>query len=73
VKPGVAIVTPNPKTSGGARWNYLAAWAFAAAKDNGDDDKIRARLSELVPEYHYTDEPPAALAMALSTPYADEF
>jgi len=53
---------------------------FASALDllyanaaNGDDDKIRARLSELVPEYHYTDEPPAALAMALSTPYADEF
>ena len=29
VKPGVSVITPNPKTSGGARWNYLAAWAFA--------------------------------------------
>src|SRR4029077_19137378 len=29
VKPGVAVITPNPKTSGGARWNYLAAWAYA--------------------------------------------
>jgi sulfate/thiosulfate-binding protein len=47
VKPGVAIVTPNPKTSGGARWNYLAVWAFAAAKDNGDDDKIRAFVGAL--------------------------
>ncbi|WP_345891861.1 substrate-binding domain-containing protein, partial [Burkholderia sp. Cy-647] len=28
IKPGVSIVTPNPKTSGGARWNYLAAWAY---------------------------------------------
>ncbi len=34
--PGVAVITPNPKTSGGARWNYLAAWAFALKKDLGD-------------------------------------
>jgi FlaA1/EpsC-like NDP-sugar epimerase len=40
---------------------------------NGDDDKVRARLGELVPEYHYADEPASALAMALATPYADEF
>jgi len=46
VKPGVQIVTPNPKTSGGARWNYLAAWAFAAEK-NDDDDKIRAFMAAL--------------------------
>src|SRR6478736_1889702 len=32
VKPGVAVITPNPKTSGGARWNYLAAWEFAKRK-----------------------------------------
>jgi sulfate transport system substrate-binding protein len=36
VKPGVAVITPNPKTSGGARWNYLAAYAFALEKNNGD-------------------------------------
>jgi sulfate transport system substrate-binding protein len=36
VKPGVTIVTPNPKTSGGARWNYLAAWAYARKKYGGD-------------------------------------
>jgi sulfate/thiosulfate transport system substrate-binding protein len=36
VKPGVAVVTPNPKTSGGARWNYLAAWGYAL-KTNGND------------------------------------
>jgi sulfate/thiosulfate-binding protein len=46
-KPGVQIVTPNPKTSGGARWNYLAAWAFAADKSNGDDDKVRAFMTAL--------------------------
>jgi sulfate transport system substrate-binding protein len=37
VKPGVGVVTPNPKTSGGARWNYLAAWEFAKRKYGGDD------------------------------------
>jgi len=40
VKPGVSVITPNPKTSGGARWNYLAAWAFAKQK-YGDDAKAR--------------------------------
>jgi len=36
VKPGVSVITPNPKTSGGARWNYLAAWEFARRKWGGD-------------------------------------
>jgi sulfate transport system substrate-binding protein len=36
VKPGVTIVTPNPKTSGGARWNYLAAWGYAQKKENSE-------------------------------------
>jgi sulfate transport system substrate-binding protein len=35
-KPGVEVITPNPKTSGGARWNYLAAWGYAAKKSGGD-------------------------------------
>lgn len=39
VKPGVAVITPNPKTSGGARWNYLAAWGYALKKHNGDEAK----------------------------------
>jgi sulfate/thiosulfate-binding protein len=46
-KPGVQIVTPNPKTSGGARWNYLAAWAFAADRDGGDEEKTRAFMTAL--------------------------
>jgi len=46
-KPGVSVVTPNPKTSGGARWNYLAAWAWASQKFNGDDAKIKAYISSL--------------------------
>jgi sulfate transport system substrate-binding protein len=40
VKPGVAVITPNPKTSGGARWNYLAAWGYAL-KIYGSEDKAR--------------------------------
>src|SRR5512140_2724289 len=41
VKPGVAVITPNPKTSGGARWNYLAAWAHALDRSGGDEAKAR--------------------------------
>jgi sulfate transport system substrate-binding protein len=44
VRPGVSVVTPNPKTSGGARWNYLAAWAHALRKGGGDE----ARAKEFV-------------------------
>jgi sulfate/thiosulfate-binding protein len=37
IRPGVAVITPNPKTSGGARWNYLAAWGWARAQPGGND------------------------------------
>ncbi|KAE9776461.1 sulfate ABC transporter substrate-binding protein, partial [Escherichia coli] len=37
IKPGIAVITPNPKTSGGARWNYLAAWAYALKQPGGSD------------------------------------
>ncbi len=47
VKPGIAVVTPNPKTSGGARWNYLAAWAYAAQKAGGDEAKARGFVTRL--------------------------
>ncbi len=40
-KPGVAVITPNPKTSGGARWNYLAAWGYGLKKFGGDEGKTR--------------------------------
>jgi sulfate transport system substrate-binding protein len=40
-KPGIAVITPNPKTSGGARWNYLAAWAFALKQPGGNEAKAR--------------------------------
>jgi sulfate transport system substrate-binding protein len=41
VKPDVKVITPNPKTSGGARWNYLAAWGFALKKCNNDEKQAR--------------------------------
>ena len=41
IKPGIAVVTPNPKTSGGARWNYLAAWAWAKSQPGGNDAKAK--------------------------------
>ena len=47
VKPGISIITPNPKTSGGARWNYLAAWAWAKKANGGDDAKARAFVQDL--------------------------
>lgn len=46
VKPGVSVITPNPKTSGGARWNYLAAWAYAKRRD-GNDEAAKAFVSKL--------------------------
>jgi len=48
IKPGVSVITPNPKTSGGARWNYLAAWAYALEKNNGDQSKARAFVGALL-------------------------
>ncbi|RLM14618.1 sulfate transporter subunit [Gibbsiella quercinecans] len=41
LKSGVSIITPNPKTSGGARWNYLAAWGYALHQNNGDQAKAK--------------------------------
>ena len=47
VKPGVAVITPNPKTSGGARWNYLAAWAYALKQKGGSDATAKAFVGRL--------------------------
>ncbi len=52
VKPGISVITPNPKTSGGARWIYLAAWAFASNKFQNDEKQMKdfiARLFQNVP------------------------
>ncbi|MGD0141255.1 MAG: sulfate ABC transporter substrate-binding protein, partial [Tepidisphaeraceae bacterium] len=47
VKPGVSVITPNPKSSGGARWSYLAAWGYALKKNNGDDKKAQDFVTRL--------------------------
>ncbi|MBI2311152.1 MAG: sulfate ABC transporter substrate-binding protein [Betaproteobacteria bacterium] len=47
VKPGVSVITPNPKTSGGARWNYLAAWGYALKKYGNDEAKAKDFVAKL--------------------------
>src|SRR5688572_28475602 len=47
VQPGVEVITPNPKTSGGARWNYLAAWGYALKRELGDQTKAQAFVKDL--------------------------
>ena len=48
VKPGVEVITPNPKTSGGARWNYLAAWGYALRQPGGNEQTAQAFVTELL-------------------------
>ncbi|MED4581324.1 sulfate ABC transporter substrate-binding protein [Brevibacillus choshinensis] len=47
IKPGISVITPNPKTSGGARWNYLAAWGYALEKNNHDEAKAKEFVTNL--------------------------
>jgi sulfate/thiosulfate transport system substrate-binding protein len=47
VNPGIGVITPNPKTSGGARWNYLAAWEYAKRQANGDEARTREFMAAL--------------------------
>lgn len=47
IKPGVSVITPNPKTSGGARWNYIAAWGYALKKNNNDEAKAKEFIAQL--------------------------
>lgn len=47
VQPGVSVITPNPKTSGGARWNYLAAWGYASRQHGNDEAKAREFVTKL--------------------------
>ena len=47
IKPGVGVITPNPKTSGGARWNYLAAWGYALKQPGGNDAKAKEFVGKL--------------------------
>ena len=47
IKPNVQVITPNPKTSGGARWNFLAAWGYALKQPGGNDAKAKAYVQAL--------------------------
>src|SRR6202790_4223511 len=47
IRPGISVITPNPKTSGGARWNYLAAWGYALRANHGDETKAREFVAAL--------------------------
>ncbi len=47
IKPGVSVITPNPKSSGGARWNYLAAWGYALHQNHGDQAKAQEFVKAL--------------------------
>lgn len=47
IKPGIAVITPNPKTSGGARWNYLAAWGYALKKPGGNEGTAKEFVAKL--------------------------
>ena len=47
VKPGISIITPNPKTSGGARWNYLAAWGWALRQPGGTEESAKEFVSKI--------------------------
>jgi sulfate transport system substrate-binding protein len=47
VKPGISVITANPKTSGGARWNFLAAWSYALKTNGGDEGKASAFVGSL--------------------------
>lgn len=47
VRSDVSIITPNPKTSGGARWNYLAAWGYALKKYGGDEEKAKEFVAKI--------------------------
>lgn len=47
IRPGVSVITPNPKTSGGARWNFLAAWAYALSRPGGNDASARDFVTKL--------------------------
>ncbi len=73
IKLGVSVITPNPKTSGGARWNYLAAWGWALDQNNGDQAKAQAYVKALFKNVELQDSsarahaaPPTPLSSAAS-------
>ena len=63
-KPGIEVVTPNPKTSGGARWNFLAAWGYALKQPGGNDQKARELVTNI---YKNVKEPDSGARGSLTT------
>ena len=59
IKPGVSVITPNPKTSGGARWNYLAAWAYALKANNNDEAKAKEFVTKVYKNVPVLDSVPS--------------
>ncbi len=55
IKPSVSIITPNPKTSGGARWNYLAAWGYGLKANQQDSEKAKAFVKSLYQQVEVLD------------------
>jgi sulfate transport system substrate-binding protein len=55
IRDDVQVVTPNPKTSGGARWNYLAAWGYAYKKNNNSDEAAKAFITKLYKQVQILD------------------
>ena len=53
VKDDVSVITPNPKTSGGARWNYLAAYGYALQQNNNDEEKAKEFIKKLLKMLKY--------------------
>jgi ABC-type sulfate transport system substrate-binding protein len=64
IKDGVEVITPNPKTSGGARWNLLAAWSWAKAQDGGSDETAQAFVTELYKPAPVAPPPPSCSAVS---------
>lgn len=62
----VSVITPNPKTGGGARWNFLAAWAYAKKKFGGDENKIREFVGQIYKNAIKNGLPPAARAATIA-------
>ena len=66
IREDVSVITPNPKTGGGARWNFLAAWSYANKKFGGDDQKIREFVGKIYKNALKNGLPPAARAATIA-------
>jgi sulfate/thiosulfate transport system substrate-binding protein len=72
VRPDIAIVTPNPKTSGGARWNHMAAWAHALKRYNNDEIKAKEFMARLYKNVPILDTGARAATISFTRPGGGE-